>query len=356
MREPRILIIGAGDLCLRIGVRLVALSGIGRMFIAGRDLVVGAAKARFIASCGTVPVTWMTVDVSAVDQVAGLIANCQPHVLVNCAALHSPWALADRDDPVAVAFRNAGFAAQLPAQLPLLLNVMQAVRRTGFDGAIINCSYPDVTQPVLHRLGQAPTLGIGNAGMIHMMVEAILRSKGDTRRLQTIAHHSQVSMTAAAALSDVPAAHRPRVFLDGCEQSIIELLGTTPGLPLTVSLNEITAAHAVAVIAAWAGLRPELNTAAPGVHGLPGGWPIVVSEGSLDIDLPRGIDSRAVLDYHRDAARLDGVEAIEEDGTVRFTDTLRQALSRWPELGEPLHPAQARARYADLHHAMGLSA
>jgi hypothetical protein len=267
--------------------------------------------------------------------------------------MHSPWLLSDRDDAVAAAFRRAGFASQLAAQLPPLLAVMRGVRQTDFSGAVINCSYPDVTHPVLHCLGLAPTVGIGNAGMIHAMVQARLRDRDACPRLRTLAHHAHVSMVAGATLDRVPEEQRPRVFLEDAEVSIATILAEAPPIPLTRELNEITAAHAVQLIAAFVGLVPAIQTAAPGVAGLPGGWPVTVREGEVTLDLPSGLTREQVLAFNYTSAQADGVAHIGDDGTVYFTDRLQQALRpRWPGLTEPLHPHAADERYAQLRAAL----
>ncbi|WP_313249248.1 hypothetical protein [Stenotrophomonas indicatrix] len=354
MQGPRILLIGAGDLCLRICARLVVRSDLSALCIAGRDALVGVAKAHFVASCGTVPVEWTTVDAGDVEQVATLIKQFCPDLIVHCASLHSPWLLAGRADAVASAFRSAGFAAQLPAQLPLLISVMAAVRQAGYGGGVINCSYPDATQPVLQALGIAPTVGVGNSGMIQMMLEARLRARKDRRRVQVSAHHSHVPMIASCRIQEVAEEDLPRVHLDGERNSVTDLMADTPALALAPDLNEITAAHAVAVMLAWLGLESPLATSVPGVQGMPGGWPVMVGKARIELDLPPMETVEGLIAYQARVARLDGIEQIEQDGTVRFTPALASALSRWPTLAEPLRPDGAKARHAQLLQALAV--
>lgn len=353
----RVVVVGAGDLGVRIALRLVACAGVGEVIVAGRDTAATRARAHFIASCGNARVHFAPLDALDADAVATLIARTQPHLLVQCASMHSPWLLSGRDDAVAQAFRGAGFASQLPAQLPALLAVMRGVRQIGFDGAVVNCSFPDVTHAALQGLGLAPTIGIGNAGMIHLIGCAALRARREGRQLRTLAHHAHVSMVAGGTVGEVPAAQRPRMYLDDVEVPVDQLLADSAALPLTRELNEITAAHAVQVIAANLGLTAPLHTAAPGVTGLPGGWPVTVSRGAIDFDLPAGVTHAQVLAFNRTMGRMDGVERIDADGTVHFTAAVKAALaSRWPTLAQPLKPGDAQARYAQLRQAVMLAA
>ena len=353
----RVVVVGAGDLGVRIALRLVACAGVGEVIVAGRDTAGTRARAHFIASCSDIPVRFAPMDALDPDAVAALIARAHPQLLVQCASMHSPWLLSGREDPVAQAFRSAGFASQLPAQLPALLAVMRGVRQAGFDGAVVNCSFPDVTHAALQGLALAPTIGIGNAGMIHLIAQAALRARGDGRRLRTLAHHAHVSMVAAGVVSDAQVAQRPRMFLDNEEVPAERVLAGNAPLPLTRELNEITAAHAVQVIAAYLGLSAPLHTAAPGVAGLPGGWPVVVSRGVIDFDLPASVTQAQLLEFNQTMGRMDGVERIDADGTVHFTTALQAALeSRWPELAQPLRPDDGQTRYAQLRQAVMLAA
>jgi hypothetical protein len=89
---------------------------------------------------------------------------------------------------------------------------------------------------------------------------------------------------------------------------------------------------------------------------VPGGWPVIVTRGAVGIDLPADVTHAQALAFNHTMGRLDGVEHIDEDGTVHFTPSLKAAIApHWPDLAEPLVPADAQARYARLHQAMALA-
>ena len=126
--------------------------------------------------------------------------------------------LARRATDAARVVLAAGFAVQLPAQLPVVLAVMQAVRAAGFRNPVVNCSFPDVTHPILARLELAPTIGIGNVGMIALAVRTVLRQLGQPHhRVRVLAHHSCVT---AAMTRD------PSRVSGGCQPA--RCLSTTP--------------------------------------------------------------------------------------------------------------------------------
>ena len=148
-----VLIIGVGDLGERFAGGLAA-SGQVRTRLASRT---GAAEpAAMVASAHDVYVEPVACDATRPEEVASLLARTAPDLIIQSAAGRSPWALAERDDEAARAVSAAGFALRLPYQLPVPLAVMQAVRDNGHAGPVANASLPDVTGPILARLGPAP--------------------------------------------------------------------------------------------------------------------------------------------------------------------------------------------------------
>ncbi len=348
------MIVGAGDLGLRIALRCAATAGIHRIWLAGRNPARGHVDASLIDACSVgAAVAFRHVDALDEEDVRALLCELQPHALVQCASMHSPWLLRESPGPTAEALLRAGFASELSAQLPIATSVLSAARRVGFDGPIINCSYPDVVNAVLHRIGIAPTFGIGNAGMIHMLAQSALRARGDRRKLHTLAHHAHVSMTTTSRFPVDPDMSTPRFFLDGEEHAPASVFAGARAIATDRRLNEITAAHAVSMIQSYLGLAPELSTSAPGVFGMPGGWPVMVARGAIDLDFPSGITRQDVLGFNQQAARMDGVADIDDDGTVHFTDRLCAELQpRWPQLAAPLAPSDSMLRYRTLHAAI----
>ena len=313
------------------------------------------ARATLVAGCSAgIDVRFVGLDALDHAAVRALIETQAPDALVQCASMHSPWLLHARCDPTARRLRAAGFASELSAQLPIARNVFSASYAVGYDGSMINCSYPDVVNPVLAAAGFAPSFGIGNAGMVHLLAETALRARGLHGRLRTLAHHAHVTMTATGRFplnEDIGLA--PRFALDARALSPREVFLEPVGSDR--NLNELTAAHAVAMLRAHLGLTPPLRTAAPGVLGRAGGWPVTVAAGAVEFDPPPGTTEADLQGFNTAAARLDGIEAIDADGTVRFTAALQDALG--PDLvalAEPLSADQALVRYAQLRAVLAL--
>jgi hypothetical protein len=347
----KVALIGAGDLAFRMADRLT-FAGF-EVVLGGRVTAHRLAYAALLDACGSARIRLVSLD--ALDEVAVVrfLDSEQPDVVVQCASLLSPWLLAKRGDPRAAAFVAAGFAAQLPAQLPIVHCVMRAVRESGCAAPVVNASYPDVTHPILERLGLAPRVGLGNATMIWLRVRAALRDSFlEEPAVRVFAHHAHVF---GCMRSEPPAfAHLPTVYVgDACERRD-ELAYAGPPLAADSGLNTLTAAAAIPLLKALLTDRPA-RLSAPGPLGLPGGYPIEISRKILALDLPPNVSSDEAVADQTACAQYDGIERIELDGTVVFCESTRKALeSIDPRLAEALEPHAALARFELLRDALRL--
>ncbi|HLY95103.1 MAG TPA: hypothetical protein VKP14_09675 [Gaiellaceae bacterium] len=329
-----VLVIGPGDMGTRIAAGLAVTPHVNKLILAGVPAPAAEVPARFVLTNCT--------DQAAVEE---LLASAQPDVIVQCASLLSPWALTGRTDDVALAFASAGLAVALPIQLPIIRTVMSAVRATGCTALVANLSFPDVTNVILDRLGLAPTIGLGNVTMQLLRVRRALPTETLVR---VIGHHNQVYPVMRAELPADPN-DRVRVFLgeDGERADQLAYLGDllAPG----VVYNETTAVACIEVIEALLPGAPKTRISAPAPFGLPGGYPVVIENGTISLDLPPGQELDEACAWQSSIARNDGVEAIAPDGTVTFTERAREAVAKVaPWLTEPLHPDEALERAARI--------
>ena len=321
----RVLVIGPGDMGARIVAGLALPPRVHEVVLAG------------------VPPAAGVVEVDCTDQAAveALLDDTAPDVIVQCASLMSPWALMGRTDEIALAFQSAGLAVALPMQLPVIRTVMSAVRATGCTAPVANLSFPDVTNVILDRLGLAPTIGLGNVTMQLLRVRDALPAETLVR---VIGHHNQVYPVMRAEMPDDPN-QRVRVFLgeDGERADHLAYLGEplAPG----VVYNETTAVACTEVIEALLPGAGPTRTSAPAPFGLPGGFPILIQNGAISLDLPPGQELDEASAWQSSIARNDGVDAIAADGAVTFTEHAREAVADLaPWLTEPLHPDEAQER------------
>jgi hypothetical protein len=348
--DARVLIVGPGSVGFRIAEMLATRGLAGSILMAGPFTGVEAVRAAITESSGRARVRFIDCDASDPRNVIPLLRQERPDLVVNSASLLSPWALIEREDALGKTLKSVGIGLQLPSQLPVLLGVMRAVAETGLPLPVANISFPDLTGHILGRLGLAPTIGLGNVTFIQMRAEAALRREAGSSAppfLRVIAQHAQVYDVLQGRVPE-NADLRCRVFLGEAATRADELAYAGPPIPATAEVNALAAAAAVRVIAALLrGDEQRLSAPAPG--GRVGGYPVRIDAGRVTLDLPAGVDLAACEKWHWRLMQQDGVQAVEEDGTVIFTDAARQAVAALdPELCTPLRVRDLRPRFDRL--------
>ncbi len=345
--KKRVVIIGLGDLGRRIALGLVNRSDVGEIVLLSRNK--GAASfSSMISGCGDVAARFECIDVLNKDALAEVLQRERPSMIVQCASLLSPWTVFEREDRVSGVLKRAGFILQISAQLPLLISTMQSIQLSACRCPIVNCSYPDVTHPVLARLNLAPTIGVGNAGMILGLAKATFRDGQDAKDLRLIAHHSHVSSVVQAKFAP-DALKGLRLFRGTSEVPSEEWIGNRHPIPLDRELNAMTSAHAVEIILALLAENSSIRTAAPGPFGLPGGWPITITGRKIALDMPEGVTEEHALACNEQAASIDGLERIGSDGTIFMTERVAEIVAPLSsELAQPLTPDSSMERFSIL--------
>ncbi|TLW94723.1 hypothetical protein FFT09_02280 [Saccharomonospora piscinae] len=351
-----VLVIGAGDMGERLAAGLAGHAAVRRLLLTGRSEATVTDAAVTVASGHDCLVEPLVLDAARTDDVASLLASRAPDLVVLCASRRGPWELIDRRDAAAEAVGSAGLALRLPYQLAVPLAVMRAVERTGYSNPVANLSFPDLTGPVLAALGLAPTLGLGNAGMIQLRARAAWRAEHPEAPapplIRVIAHHAQV-FDVMRARPPARRDERARIYRDESGWRDDDLGYRAPALEPGVRYNHATAAAALAALGALLpGARPlRCSTAAP--HGLPGGYPVRIADRTVSLDLPAHVPVADALAFNQRSGRGDGVERIDADGTVHFTAAARTAVAGIAaELADPLRVDALDARAALLDEVL----
>jgi hypothetical protein len=348
-----VLLIGLGDLGRRIAERLSAAGVVEQLVLAGRNAGRGSSVAALLEPCGECFVTF--AELSALDQSAceRLLRAHRPALVVQSACFVSPWKVAAALAAPARGGAGFGFAVQLPFQILCVRTVMMAVREVGYAGPVVNCSYPDATNAMLAAEGLAPTVGIGNVGMMQARVEAALRREGSRAPLvRLVAHHSQTASVVTQRPLDPGLG--PWVFVgeEGVRRDELAYQGDP--IAWGMDINSLSAAVAVRVIHALLPQGSPVRTSAPGPLGLPGGYPVRLAHQSVELDLPPGISREDAVRENLRAGRLDGLAELR-DGVATWTPELAAQLeSLDPELAAPLQARDAMARARRLVAALEL--
>ena len=270
-------------------------------------------------------------DLADEGRMARLLADVRPDAVVHSATVQSPRVLnsAALDPGLRAEVGAATFGMWLPWQLWPAAQLTRAVELSGIDTHVVNASFPDVVNVAIwNRFGHGPATGAGN---LEVCAARVLRYVMATTGRP--AADIDVSLVGSHALltrgTAVP--HHFRLTVGGAD--------VTDGVDLTAALsswpeeinwhgdvpNSLYAASAVKNALALVGAEPlETHVSAP--MGLPGGYPAVIGSGTVELRLPPDLDETAAVAINDRAARFDGIERIEEDGTVVYTAESRAAM------------------------------
>jgi hypothetical protein len=290
-------------------------------------------------------------DLNETEAAAEALSELRPDVTFAAPSLQSWWVLDQMPHAAAAPLQAAGFGAWLPFQLLPMKRLMTAWKQSGLETPIIGAPYPDVVNPILDARGLAPTCGVGNlAEMVPKLqwrVAEYHSAPPEHVKVWLVAHHAlekyvYSSYNTSGAEDDEPPPYKLHIEVAGRELDpnfdVQEALFEPYPLPEGLDFNFLTAGSAVRLMTAFLKQSGEKTfTHVPAPDGLPGGYPVMIEDGSIGLDLPPDWTRKEAVEANRASHRWDGIETIEDDGTVEFTDVtagiLRETLGYdWPRL------------------------
>jgi hypothetical protein len=269
------------------------------------------------------------MDLMDLERSAELIYDFKPDVVFSSACLQSWWVPQSLPKPLAERLDLARVGPWLPMHLTLVHKLMQAIGLSGTSPIVVNSSYPDVTHPILSRLGVAPAIGIGNVAnpvpALRQAMASRLDVSVDRIQVRLFAHH-YVSHRVSKHGDAGGAPFHLTVYLDGedvterfSRDTFFSLLPTRFKRPGGVMGQLITATSAIDVLRAII-LDENRVVHAPGPKGMPGGYAVRLGRNRLDLELPVGLSREDAIRINEDGMRFDGVERIDSSGTAWFTE------------------------------------
>lgn len=272
------------------------------------------------------------VDLSDADRLARLLAEIRPDAIVHTATMQSPrrFMNASIDEGLRAAVRRATFGMWLPWHLLPATLLTEAVGRSGIETHTINVAFPDVVNVALWKhFGFGPRAGAGNvevcaAWVLRYAMEATGADPADI----------EVSLVGSHALlakgTEVP--HHFRLSIAGRdvtdEFDLDRILKTWPE-PTDWGRADVFSLFAASAVKNAVALVEEaaIDSHVTAPDGLPGGYPARIGNGEIRLDLPEGIDRDRAVAINDDAARWDGIDRIEADGTIVYTEAARAAMT-----------------------------
>ena len=282
-------------------------------------------------------VDFEVVDLLEEDTTATLVSRLKPLVIVNCSTLLSWWASHQAPRDLARDLDRAGFGPWLPMHLTLARKLMRAVQRAGVEVNVINSSFPDVVNPVLARVGMAPRCGLGNFDLLYPELQRVAGERLGINPAEVsvymIMHHFHTSFFREYSRGAGP--YHVSLYVGGrsvgedwdMDELLHEASKTRMG---AAEINSVVASSGLRIAVAMLENSGRLCHT-PGPNGLPGGYPVRVYADEINLALPEGVSYNDALAINEAAQRRGGIELIEDDGTVVFTEEAARIMRE--ELG-----------------------
>ncbi len=345
MSEHRVLFVGLGSLGSQIFDLLVRVPGRLSFLVGGRDLEYLKQRINLsffaAAQLGSHPnVSWAFMDLWNVEQTAETITRFRPDIIFCAATLQRTEAIYHLPASVSEQLAAAQLGPRLPLHLTLIYKLMQAVKMTRLTITVLNAVYPDVVGPVLHRVGLAPTTGIGdlanNSPALRQSIALHLDMPIEHVGVRQIMARYVSYWLVRRPLEDVP--YHLTALVDN-EEPLSSLDLRTIARPLLTSLKRSGGVPGLLMTAASATLvfdgivnNTGVVTHAPGPNGLLGGYPVKIDAQGIEVVLPPHVSLEAALQINEAGLRLDGIQKIEDDGTVYDESQLNRPF---PKRSEP---------------------
>lgn len=338
-----VLVIGLGNVGEHILELLARSSKIAKITGADIDEDMGLRKvcrARYGAALqGFYPrIEFTKIDLNNVEETTDVLKGINPDVIVNTATIQSWWVIAQElPEEVFKKLDAAGYGPWLPFHLMLTHKLMKAFKKAKISAHVISSPFPDAVNPVLGKVGLAPTVGLGNIDLMIPGIEKVVADK-----FKVPMHNVSTFMIAAHFLNDSLATYGTTGGAPYFLKILIGDKNVTDKLDSEKLLVEahryypkgrddsiITASSAVKNILAILD-DTGILTHAPGPAGLPGGYPVRLSSRGAEVVLPEEITLEEAIRINEEGLKCDGIERIKDDGTVVFTeksaDIMREML------------------------------
>ncbi len=332
MAGSKVAILGLGDLGGWVLEFLARSNGVQKILACDIDENWGQSKVHCAmvgaAYSGHYPdIAFQRLDLNDIEKSTEVLSGFRPDVIVNCTTLMSWWVRQTLPPEIYKKLEVAGSGPWIPLHMTLTRKLMISIRRANLQSHVVNTCFPDGVNPALGKIGLAPTVGGGNSDLLTPRLQKRVGEQigvpPHNIAVWMIAHHFHV-MSLILDQSTGGAPYFIRIMLgdrDITGEVDLErlLVDAVKQFPSGNKAHPFVASSFVKNILAIANNTGEL-THAPGPVGLPGGWPVRLSAAGAEVILPRGLNMSQGMDIVKGAQKFDGIEAIQEDGSIVLTE------------------------------------
>ncbi|MBV8838048.1 MAG: hypothetical protein JO000_16050, partial [Alphaproteobacteria bacterium] len=317
-----ILIFGSGSFAGRIAMDLMATAAAPlTIAIAGRNAdrlawLETAGNARAAMFARPARITAHRVDLSAADAAAAVIAATTPTVVVQAASFQTGNVISQQGNAWTRLVADGGLSATAVLQAPLSVEVARAMKAVRPQAHFINCCFADVVNPLIAALDLPIACGVGN---IAILSNAFAGTLPPSARLKVLAHYQNLGAWRQPAATR--GGRSARVWID--DKEVADVYAQFARVQLTREpAIEISGASGVPLMQALAARR-DWTGHVPGPRGLPGGYPVRLRDGTLELDLPSGLTREEAIAWNVSYEQESGL-VVAADGTATYTGRLRE--------------------------------
>jgi len=281
-------------------------------------------------------------DLLSVDAAAELLAAAQPRLIVQAASVQTSSVIAQTGNAWTRLVAEGGLSATAIFQTVISRNVGKAIKATGQNAALINCSFPDVVNGMLVAMGHPILCGTGNVAIL----SSVFAGSGvvpDGADLKVLSHYQNL-MSFRRAPGE-RSGETARVWIDNRE--VADVFALFARVKLTPEpVIDISGASGVPLMLAYiAGERWPGHV--PGPNGLPGGYPVVLEASELKLDLPPDLSRDTAIVWNEAFERRSGL--VVESGRAIYTGRLQECLRAYdPALAAGFNLSDFDAVYRDM--------
>jgi hypothetical protein len=344
-----IVLFGTGSFAQRILFDIAATAPKPvRVAVAGRniarlDWLRTAANARAAIFERPVTVIARPVDLSSATAAAEVIGPLAPSVIVQAASAQTSSVISTQGNAWSRLVAEGGLSATAVFNALLTLRVAQATKAVRPAAHLVNCCYADVVNALIAARGLPVTCGVGNVAILAAVFSGELgvRKAGPVK---VLAHYQTITPFRR------PAAERrgpvPRVWIEG--EEVGDVYARFSSVKLTPEpVIDVSGANGVPLMLAMADGRDCLAHA-PGPNGLPGGYPVALRSGKLELDLPTGLSRAEAISWNARFEQENGI-VVDADGQVHYTGTLHDAFNKVsPAIAKGFHVRDLEAVFGEM--------
>lgn len=329
-----ILISGTGGFAARIAFDIAATAREPvDIVIAGRNRerlnwLRTAANARAALFGVKARFTTHAIDLLVPDASDALLAATSPCIVVQAASIQTSQVIAQSGNAWTRLVAEGGLSATAIFQALISARVAAAITRAGKPATLVNCSFPDVVNGMIRAMGHGVSCGMGNVAILSNVFAGSAATPAGAE-VKVLAHYQ--NLAAWRRRPEERGGRAPRVWLDGAE--VADVYARFADIQLTPEpVIEISGASGVPMLLAMAAGK-SWQGHVPGPDGLPGGYPVRLAGGRLELDLPSGLEREEAVAWNASFEAKNGL-VVSPDGRASFTGLLgRRVEEHIPALG-----------------------